>query len=132
MPFKKETVYEFPDGTKLQLFPVGELAYRLGRKTQAIRKWEIAGWLPKTPFSDSRGCRLYSEEMIRAIVRCAEKENIVPGRSMTKTKFAKLVKEEFEKIVRKYRRRMNVDPVQDKKKNLHLKRVRGRAVGQNS
>lgn len=52
----------------------GQLAKRLGRKTQAIRVWEQKGILPEAMYRDPRtGARLYTEDQVKALVAAYQK-----------------------------------------------------------
>ena len=57
MPLKGKFAY-LPNGKKVELFPVGVLATAVGRTSQAIRKWEVAGIIPPSFFKDKSGKRL--------------------------------------------------------------------------
>ena len=54
MPAVKK-VCKLPNGDDIELFYIGSLASALGRSTNAIRKWEIAGVIPDPCFKDDRG-----------------------------------------------------------------------------
>lgn len=43
-------VYTLKNGEKIKLYPINVLANELGRTSQTIRKWEVAGILPKPIF----------------------------------------------------------------------------------
>lgn len=90
--------YTSPTGVKTTLYPIGYLAEHLGRKSSTIRKWEIDGTIPPTPFRDKQNFRLYSDEHIRAIVKCAERAKIGNGKPISNTRFTKWCYEEFNKI----------------------------------
>lgn len=45
-------VYTLKNGEKIKLYPINVLANELGRTSQTIRKWEVAGILPKPIFKD--------------------------------------------------------------------------------
>ena len=90
--------YTSPTGVKTTLYSIGYLAEQLGRKSSTIRKWEVDGTIPKTPFKDKRGRRLYSTEHIEAVVRCAERAKIANGKPISNTRFTKWCFEEFNKI----------------------------------
>ena len=88
-------------GFSTTLYNINVVATALGRTSQTIRKWEIAGVIPKTPFkSDSR--RLYSKEQIDILVECAEKAHLSTGKKISQTSFTsnvdKKLKELFKKI----------------------------------
>ena len=97
---KKE--FKLPNGETIELFYIGALASALGRSTNAIRKWEIAGVIPDPCFKDELGRRLYSQEQIDAIVRCAEKAKIKQGLSIANTSFSTWVHKELAILRDKY------------------------------
>lgn len=66
-------------GEKRTMFTTGDLARRLDRQDQTIRKWERQGIIPKTPFRSKTNRRLYTEEQVMAIVDCVEKYKLKPG-----------------------------------------------------
>ena len=101
MPAVKKD-FVLPNGQKIELFYIGTLASALGRSTNAIRKWEIAGVIPDPCFKDERGRRLYSQEQIDAIVRCAEKAKIKQGLSIANTSFSAWVHKELAVLRDKY------------------------------
>lgn len=64
----------------LHLYPVSKLLEHLveagiDRTTQSVRKWESRGIIPRSIFKRGKD-RLYSQEQIDCIVRCAVKCNI--------------------------------------------------------
>lgn len=77
-------------GYSTDLYNINVLANSLGRTSQTIRKWEIAGVIPKTPFKLD-GKRMYCTEQIKIIVECAEKAQISSGKNMSQTTFTKNV-----------------------------------------
>ena len=97
---KKE--YKLPNGEIIELFYIGALASALGRSTNAIRKWEIAGVIPDPCFRDEQGRRLYSQEQIDVIVRCAERAQIKQGLSIANTSFSTWVHKELAILREKY------------------------------
>ena len=97
---KKE--FKLPNGEVIELFYIGALASALGRSTNAIRKWEIAGVIPDPCFKDELGRRLYSQEQIDAIVKCAEKAKIKQGLSIANTSFSTWVHKELAILRDKY------------------------------
>lgn len=101
MPAVSKTV-TLRNGQSIELFYIGSLASALGRSTNAIRKWEIAGVIPDPCFKDERGRRLYSQEQIDAIVHCAEKAQIKQGLSIANTSFSTWVHKELAIIREKY------------------------------
>lgn len=94
----KEIPYKSPvTGRETKLYNIATVAEYLGRTSQTIRKWEIGGVIPKTPFSIN-GQRLYSTEHIDAIIRCAEKAHLKQGSRVSKTYFSRYVYEEFARV----------------------------------
>ena len=87
-----------PTGITTTLYPIGEVAHALGRTPTTIRAWEVGGVIPRTPFTDKRGRRLYSAEHLEAIVKCAEKSRIRSGSRIADTKFTRNTFNEFERI----------------------------------
>ena len=95
-------VIKLPNGEDIELFYIGSLASALGRSTNAIRKWEIAGVIPDPCFKDSKGRRLYSQEQIDTIVQCAERAKIKQGLSIANTSFSTWVHKELAVLRDKY------------------------------
>ena len=85
-------------GRKMQFFYIGTLAKKLNRKTPSIRMWIARGIIPETWFKDHRGNRLYTKEMIDAIVESAEENDLSKGRSIATTNFSIDCHEKFEKL----------------------------------
>lgn len=102
MPALKQ-VFKLPNGSQIELFYIGALANALGRTTNTIRKWEIAGIIPDPCFRDARGCRLYSQEQIDAIVKCAEKSKIKQGYGLANTSFSQRCHKELNALKEKYK-----------------------------
>lgn len=96
-----EIPYTSPSGVETTLYNIGYLADCVGRTSQTIRKWEIAGILPPTPFR-VKGRRYYSTEQIDIIVKSAEKSHIVRGKSICDTWFSKRIYRQFEKLYETY------------------------------
>ena len=93
----KDIPYTTPTGIKTTLHSMGVLAERLGRTPQTIRKWEIGGIIPPTPFK-IKGNRYYSDEHIEAIVSSAEKSKIKVGKAIGNTQFSNRCYREFERL----------------------------------
>ena len=92
-----------PSGEAVKLYSIAFLADALGRTTRCIRKWEISGILPPTPFRYSNTYwRLYTQEQIDIIVRLAEKYKLKDGISFRKTNFSSSCFKAFEKLEKKY------------------------------
>lgn len=96
-PWGKEVPYTSPTGVKTTLYNIGVVAEAIGRTSQTIRKWEVGGVIPPTPFKQ-KGKRLYSKEHIDAIVRCAESSRILQGSRISQTAFSDKLYREFQKI----------------------------------
>lgn len=101
MPAVSKTV-TLKNGQQLELFYIGTLASALGRSTNAVRKWEIAGVIPDPCFKDELGRRLYSQEQIDVIVSCAERAKIKQGLSIANTSFSTWVHKELAVLRDKY------------------------------
>ena len=119
---KDKVLYKFADGDEIYLYSIGELAKRLGRTSLTVRTWEIAGKIPMTCFSNSRGERLYSEAMMKIIVKAAEEEKITIGSSFQRTKFVQKCHDGFAKLLQKYNEKNSGRVGEDK-----FKRVKGKA-----
>ena len=102
MPALKQN-FKLPNGQVIELFYIGTLANALGGTTNTIRKWEIAGVIPDPCFQDANGRRLYSQEQIDAIVRCAEKAKIKQGLSIANTSFSQWCHKELDALKEKYK-----------------------------
>lgn len=98
-PWGREIPYTSPiTGQKTTLYNIGVVAEAIGRTSQTIRKWEVGGVIPPTPFKQ-KGKRLYSKEHIDAIVKCAEKSKILQGSNgVSHTMFSKRLYKEFQKV----------------------------------
>lgn len=97
-PWGKEIPYTSPiTGYKTTLYNIGVVAEAIGRTSQTIRKWEVGGVIPPTPFKQ-KGKRLYSKEHIDAIVKCAEKSRLKQGSGVSKTMFSDRLYKEFQKV----------------------------------
>lgn len=94
-----KTVYK---GKELTLYYMNALCEATGRKAQTLRKWELAGIIPKTPFRDNTNKRLYLQEHIDAVVECIESCKLVQGKNIADTNFKKKVYKRFNEINQKY------------------------------
>ena len=101
MPAVKKS-FKLPNDESIELYYIGTLANALGRSTNAIRKWEIAGVIPDPCFKDEKGRRLYSQEQIDVIVQCAERAKIKQGLSIANTSFSTWVHKELAVLREKY------------------------------
>ena len=84
-------------GKEYDAYSVGELARRLGRKAQTIRKWDKDGVIPPT-FRDPKGCRVYLKEHVDGIVRISNECKITKSSSLEKTGFIEKVALLFRKV----------------------------------
>lgn len=89
-------------GNELTLYYIGAVCEATGRNVQTIRNWEKFGIIPKTPFKDKLGRRLYLQEHIDAIADCAGRCNISQGKAMSRTSFRTQVHSCFQQINQKY------------------------------
>lgn len=97
-PWGREIPYTSPiTGRSTTLYNIGVVAEAIGRTSQTIRKWEVGGVIPPTPFKQ-KGKRLYSKEHIDAIVKCAESTRIMQGSQVSQTVFSKKLYVEFQKV----------------------------------
>ena len=97
-PWGKEIPYTSPiTGRSTTLYNIGVVAEAIGRTSQTIRKWEVGGVIPPTPFRQ-KGKRIYSKEHIDAIVKCAEKAKIMQGSKTSQTTFSNNLYKEFQKV----------------------------------
>jgi hypothetical protein len=114
MPAPTESKKVKIHGIEVELYYIGELADRLGRTSQSVRKWEIAGWIPKTIFKDKNGRRMYSNEQIEIIVQCAEETRLRQGYS-TKCRFSELVHKRLNEYNKQFIVKKEVDKNDGKK-----------------
>ena len=97
-PWGREIPYTSPiTGKSTTLYNINVAAEAIGRTPQTIRKWEVGGIIPPTPFRQ-QGKRLYSKEHIDALVKCAEEAKIRQGVNIMQTSFSKRLYKEFEVI----------------------------------
>lgn len=84
-------------GYSTKLYNIKVVATALGRTPQTIRKWEVAGAIPKTPFK-LEGKRMYCKEQIDILVECAEKAQISTGKNMSQTGFTRNVQKRWQSL----------------------------------
>ena len=89
-------------GEKTRFFYIGTLAKKLNRSTHSIRMWIVRGIIPETWFKDHNGNRLYTQEMIDAIVSSAEENDISRGRCIATTNFSIDCHAKFEELRKLY------------------------------
>ena len=94
--------FKLSNGVVVELYPICVLAEELGRTSQTVTKWEVAGILSKPTFRDKNGRRMYSREQIDTIVRIAEECNIRQGYSVSNTSFPSKVHEALAEVNKKY------------------------------
>lgn len=98
LPWGREIPYTSPiTGRSTTLYNIQVAGDAIGRTSQTIRKWEVAGIIPPTPFK-IQGKRLYSQEHIDALVKCAEEAKLKTGVKIKDTSFSKRLYKEFDKI----------------------------------
>lgn len=97
-PWGREIPYTSPiTGKSTTLYNISVLAEALGRTRQTIRKWEIDGIIPPTPFKQN-GKRLYAKEHIDVMVECAEKAKIGTAKAYTYLRFSEFVYPKFQAV----------------------------------
>lgn len=96
-PWGRAIPYTSPTGRKTTLYNIGVVAEAIGRTSQTIRKWEVSGVIPPTPFKQGDK-RLYSKEHIDAMVHWAEVSNIKMGSRITQSRFARHMHKEFKRL----------------------------------
>lgn len=89
-------------GEKTRFFYIGTLAKKLNRTTHSIRMWIVRGIIPETWFKDHAGNRLYTQEMIDAIVSSAEENDISKGRCIATSNFSIDCHAKFEELRKQY------------------------------
>lgn len=102
MPPVKQKM-KLPNGQVVDLFYIGSLASALGRDSNTVRRWEIGGIIPDSCFRDKFGKRLYTQEQIDVIVKCAERAKIKQGASIANTSFSLWCHRELDKLKKKYK-----------------------------
>ena len=101
-PWGREVSYTSPTGIKTTLYNINVVALAIGRTAQTIRKWEVAGIIPKTPFKQKDGKRLYAKEYIDVIVEEAERSKLRIGRAIKDTSFSDRVYKRFEELNKQF------------------------------
>lgn len=102
-PRENDRVIHYTDpntGYETTLHSIGYLAAELGRVPQTIRKWEISGAIPKTPFT-VRGRRYYCDEQIQIVVECAENARLSSGIPPSTTTFTPNVEKRWRELFKK-------------------------------
>lgn len=88
------------DGVELEMFTIGELAKRLDRQLQTLRKWEKLGIIPQATYRSGTNRRLYTVNQINAIVNCVRKYNIKQGQPIPQ-EFKDEVEQAFHEATKK-------------------------------
>ena len=112
MAKKKDTRYEVsrggraipyttPTGIHTCLYNIATAAEAIGRTAQTLRKWEVSGTVPLTPFKVG-GKRVYSDEHIDALVECAERYHIRAGVKIQDTCFSSSLYKKYQEIYDKF------------------------------
>jgi DNA-binding transcriptional MerR regulator len=83
------------EGKELEMFTIGELAKRLDRQRQTLRKWENNGIIPQAIYRSGANRRLYTKNQIDAIVKCVNEHQIKQGQPIPLA-FREDVKEAFD------------------------------------
>ena len=109
MSARKRAKATLPNGRVVELYSIGELAFRVGRAAEVVRKWEIAGIIPATCFKDSMGCRLYSQEQIDIITDVATEETIAQGKPISRTNFTSKCEKRLSELMQKYKQKNEVN-----------------------
>ena len=102
MPPVKQTC-KLPNGEIVEMFYIGSLASALGRDPNTVRRWEIGDIIPDSCFRDKFGRRLYTQEQIDVIVKCAERAKVKQGASIANTSFSLWCHRELAKLQETYK-----------------------------
>ena len=94
IPYKNEKT-----GYETTLYNSAVAGRAIGRSTQTMTKWEIAGTIPATPFRVG-GKRMYCEEQIKILMDCAENARISQGRKISQTNFSSQVQKNWNELFR--------------------------------
>lgn len=94
IPYKNEKT-----GYETTLYNSAVAGRMIGRSTQTMTKWEIAGTIPITPFRVN-GKRMYCEEQINILIECAENARISQGRKIAQTNFSSQVQKKWNELFR--------------------------------
>lgn len=81
-------------GKDIELYTIGELADRLDRQRQTLRKWEKQGIIPQATYRSGSNRRLYSLNQISAIVSTVEEFQIKQGQPIP-SEFKDIVTDRF-------------------------------------
>lgn len=96
IPWGRAVPYTSPTGKKTMLYSIGTVSSVLGRTSQTVRKWEISGVIPQTPFK-LNGKRMYSKEHIEVLAKAAEKYKLTQGKQISRY-FKRFVYEGFTRV----------------------------------
>ena len=90
-------------GVRMELYPIGKLAERIGRSPLTVRRWHRDGIIPKAMFKNGRGWRMYTSEEIGVLSLLFEECGMRQGLPIEETSFSKRAVEEMEKLKNKYK-----------------------------
>jgi hypothetical protein len=74
-------IYEV-NGQDTEFFTIGELADKLDRQRQTLRKWEREGTIPQAQYRSKTGRRLYTKQQIDAIIQTVDKYGLKQGQAI--------------------------------------------------
>lgn len=117
-PWGRAIPYTSPTGVETTLYNISTAADAIGRTAQTLRKWEIAGILPPTPFTVNNR-RMYSTEHINAIVECAEKAKLKNGKAIKDTSFSKRLYKRFAELNKLF---FGIEEKEEKEDNANIKK----------
>lgn len=101
LPWDKSVPYKNKKtGYETTLYNSAVAGRAIGRSTQTMTKWEIAGTVPVTPFRVG-GKRMYCSEQIEILVECAYKAKISQGRKIAQTNFSSQVQKKWNELFKK-------------------------------
>jgi len=118
-PWGRAIPYTSPTGVETTLYNISTLASAVGRTAQTVRKWEVSGVIPPTPFK-VQGKRMYAKEHIDAIVECAESSKLQVAKPIKDTAFSKHVYQRFQEINDMFFKE-HTEEVKEESKNGKLK-----------
>lgn len=79
-------VKSLPNGTSIELFPMGSLSMALGRPIVTLRLWERRGYIPRAPYrlksmmvdgKKKPGWRMYSYAMIESTINSFQSRGLL-------------------------------------------------------
>lgn len=95
--------HKLPNGDTIFLYYMKELSKRMSMSAESVRNMEKRGAIPKTPFRTVKSnYRLYTDEQMNILARCARKCNIRNGVSFKKCGFVDMVYKEHNRLLIRY------------------------------